>query len=113
MSLTELKMQPTIHLERKAGYFARPYLALRSKCIVGCIFNSVGFIITCETPCIYVDALYAPQITTLMLTLLKIFRAKSLINSVIFIDVENAKHIVSFPCKCTIPLYYACSINAT
>jgi hypothetical protein len=102
-------MQPTIHLERKSGYLPRPYLALRSKSIVGCIFNSVWFIITCETPCIYVDALYASQITTLM----KIFCAKSLINSVIFIDVENAKHIVSFPCKCTIPLYYACSINAT
>jgi hypothetical protein len=43
MSPTELKMQPTIHLERKA---------LRSKFIVGCIFNSVGLIITRESPCI-------------------------------------------------------------
>jgi hypothetical protein len=30
-----LKMQPTIHLEGKT----RAYPALRSKCIVGCIFN--------------------------------------------------------------------------
>jgi hypothetical protein len=37
--MTELKMQPTIHLERKAGCFPRPYPAGRSKCIVGCIFN--------------------------------------------------------------------------
>jgi hypothetical protein len=46
MSPTELKMQPTIHLEGKAGYLPRPYPALPSKCIVGCIFNSLGFIIT-------------------------------------------------------------------
>jgi hypothetical protein len=48
---TELKMQPTIHLERKSGYGRGKYPALPSKCIVGCIFNSVGFIITCESPC--------------------------------------------------------------
>jgi hypothetical protein len=47
MSTTELKMQPTIHLERKA------YPALRCKCIVGCIFNSVVRIITREIPSIY------------------------------------------------------------
>jgi hypothetical protein len=41
MSPTELKMQPTIHLERKAGYGRGKYPALRSKCIVGCIFNSL------------------------------------------------------------------------
>jgi hypothetical protein len=45
-------MQHTIHLERKAGYLPRPYPALRSKCIVGCIFNSVVLIITRESPCI-------------------------------------------------------------
>jgi hypothetical protein len=45
-------MQPTIHLERKAGYLPRPYPALRSECIVGCIFNSLGFIITGESHCI-------------------------------------------------------------
>jgi hypothetical protein len=45
MSPTELKMQPTIHLERKAGSGRGKYPALPSKCIVGCIFNSVGFII--------------------------------------------------------------------
>jgi hypothetical protein len=52
MSPTELKMQHTIHLEAKAGHQLRPYEALRSKCIVGCIFYSVGLIITCEIPCI-------------------------------------------------------------
>jgi hypothetical protein len=46
-------MQPTIHLEGKAGYLPRLYPALRSKCIVGCIFNSVGPIITRESPCIF------------------------------------------------------------
>jgi hypothetical protein len=30
---TELKMQPTIHLEGKAGYLPRPYPTLRSKCM--------------------------------------------------------------------------------
>jgi hypothetical protein len=44
MSLMELKMQPTIQLGSKAGYLPRPYPALRSKCIVGCIFNSVGLV---------------------------------------------------------------------
>jgi hypothetical protein len=38
MSPTELKMQPTIHLEGQAGYARSQYPALRSKCIVGCIF---------------------------------------------------------------------------
>jgi hypothetical protein len=52
MSPTELKMQPRIHLERKVGHLTRPYSDLRSKCIVGCIFNSVGLIITCESSCI-------------------------------------------------------------
>jgi hypothetical protein len=52
MSPTELKMQPTIHLERKVGYRRGKYPALPSKCIVGCIFNSVGVIITCESLCI-------------------------------------------------------------
>jgi hypothetical protein len=52
MTPTELKMQPTIHLEGKAAYLSRRYPALRSKCIVGCIFNSVGLIITREIPCI-------------------------------------------------------------
>jgi hypothetical protein len=51
MSLMELKMQPTIHLEGKAGYLPRLNPVLRSKCIVGCIFNSVGLIITRESPC--------------------------------------------------------------
>jgi hypothetical protein len=50
MSSTELKMQPTIHLERAAGYGRGKYPALRSKCIVGCIFNSVRLIITRESP---------------------------------------------------------------
>jgi hypothetical protein len=46
-------MQPTIHLEGKAGYLPRLYPALRSKCIVGCIFNSVGLIITRRSRCIF------------------------------------------------------------
>jgi hypothetical protein len=52
----ELKMQPTIHLQRKAGYGRGKHPALPSKCIVGCIFNSVGLIITCESPCMDVPA---------------------------------------------------------
>jgi hypothetical protein len=51
MTQTKLKMQPTIHLRGKAGYLRRPYLGLRSKCIVGCIFKSLGLIITRESPC--------------------------------------------------------------
>jgi hypothetical protein len=51
MRPTELKMQPTIHLEGKAGYLPRPHHSLRSKCIVGCIFNSVGLIIIHELRC--------------------------------------------------------------
>jgi hypothetical protein len=50
MSPTEWKMQPTIHLERKAVYLARLCPALRSKCIVGCIFSPAGLIITRESP---------------------------------------------------------------
>jgi hypothetical protein len=45
-------MQPTIHLERKAGYGHGKDPALPSKCIVGCIFNSIGLIIACESTCI-------------------------------------------------------------
>jgi hypothetical protein len=52
MTPTELKMQPTIHLERKAGYLPCPYPALRSECIVGCIFNSAKLIIIREALCI-------------------------------------------------------------
>jgi hypothetical protein len=48
MSPTELKMQPTIHLQRKP----RPYPGLLYKCIVGCIFSSVELIITCKIPCL-------------------------------------------------------------
>jgi hypothetical protein len=48
MSQTELKMQPTIHLVRKGGYGRGKYPPLPSKCIVGCIFNSVGQILTRE-----------------------------------------------------------------
>jgi hypothetical protein len=53
MSPTELKMQPTIHLERKAGYGRGKYPVLSYNCIVGCIFNSVGLIITREIFCRY------------------------------------------------------------
>jgi hypothetical protein len=45
-------MQPTIHLRSKPGYGRGKYPGLLCKCIVGCIFNSVGFIITREIPCI-------------------------------------------------------------
>jgi hypothetical protein len=45
MSQTELKMQPTIHLQSKAEY-----TGLQCKCIVGCIFNSVGLITTRKIP---------------------------------------------------------------
>jgi hypothetical protein len=55
MSPTELKMQPTIYLERKAGNGQGKYLALRSKRIVGCFFNSVGLIITRESSCKYIS----------------------------------------------------------
>jgi hypothetical protein len=48
MKPTELKMQPTIHLEPKAELGRGKYPALSSQCIVGCIFNSVGLIITRE-----------------------------------------------------------------
>jgi hypothetical protein len=46
MSTTELKMQPTIHLVRKARYGHGINPALRTKCIVGCIFNSAGHVVT-------------------------------------------------------------------
>jgi hypothetical protein len=45
-------MQPTIHLERKAVYGSGKHPALPSDCIVGCIFNSIGFIIILESLCI-------------------------------------------------------------
>jgi hypothetical protein len=45
MSIAELKMQPTIHLERTASYGRGKYTALPSQCIVGCIFNSPVLII--------------------------------------------------------------------
>jgi hypothetical protein len=51
-------MQPTIHLEGKAGYLPRLYPALRSKCIVGCILNSVGLIITRESLCIFAKIIF-------------------------------------------------------
>jgi hypothetical protein len=54
MNPTELKMQDTIHLQSKPGYFSRPYLGLLCKCVVGCILNSVGLIINRETPCKYI-----------------------------------------------------------
>jgi hypothetical protein len=47
-----IKMQPTIHLARKTGFGGGKNPALPAKCIVGCIFNSVGLIITRESPCL-------------------------------------------------------------
>jgi hypothetical protein len=46
-------MQPTIHLELKPEYGrGGKDPALPSKCIVGCVFNPVGLIITRESLCI-------------------------------------------------------------
>jgi hypothetical protein len=50
MSLAELQMQPTIHLQSKPGYGRGKYSALHCKCIVGCIFSYIGLIITRESP---------------------------------------------------------------
>jgi hypothetical protein len=52
MSPTELKMQPTIHLQSKPEYGRGEFPDLLCKCFVGCIFNSVGLIIIREIPCI-------------------------------------------------------------
>jgi hypothetical protein len=48
MGPTELKMQPTIHFHSKPVYEREKYPGLLSKCIVGCIYNFVGLIITRE-----------------------------------------------------------------
>jgi hypothetical protein len=53
MSPTEFKMQHTIGWEIKTGHLPRPYSALPSQYIVGCIFYFVGLIITHEISCIY------------------------------------------------------------
>jgi hypothetical protein len=47
MSPTELKMQPTIHFQKKRDILISVASSFR-KCIMGCIFNSVGLIITRE-----------------------------------------------------------------
>jgi hypothetical protein len=52
MSPTELKMQPTIHLQSKPGYGRGEFPGLLCKCIMGCIFNSVGLIIIRKIPCV-------------------------------------------------------------
>jgi hypothetical protein len=51
MSLTELKMQLTIHFQKKLDILTSVASFFR-KCSVGCIFNSVELIITREIPCI-------------------------------------------------------------
>jgi hypothetical protein len=51
MGPTELKMQPTIHLQSKSGCGRGQYPVLLCKCIVGCIFHSAGLIITREISC--------------------------------------------------------------
>jgi hypothetical protein len=51
MSPTELKMQPTPHFRKKLAIEIKISSFVR-KCIVGCIFNSVGLIITRLIPCI-------------------------------------------------------------
>jgi hypothetical protein len=45
MSTTELKIQPTIHFQKKPAILISVASFFR-KCSVGCIFNSVGLIIT-------------------------------------------------------------------
>jgi hypothetical protein len=47
MSPTELKMQPTLHFRKKLAVEIQISSFFR-KCIVGCIFDSVGLIITRE-----------------------------------------------------------------
>jgi hypothetical protein len=42
MNPTKLKMQPTIHLQSKPEYFARPFPGLLCNCIVGCFFYSLS-----------------------------------------------------------------------
>jgi hypothetical protein len=51
MSPTELKMQLTPHFRKKLAIEIKISSFVR-KCIVGCIFNSVGLIITRLIPCI-------------------------------------------------------------
>jgi hypothetical protein len=50
MTPTELKMQPTIHFRKKLDILISIASFFR-KCSVGCIFNSVGPIITRELSC--------------------------------------------------------------
>jgi hypothetical protein len=54
MSPTELKIQPTIHLQSKAVFGSGLYSSLLRKCIVGCILNSVWLIVTREISCRYI-----------------------------------------------------------
>jgi hypothetical protein len=53
MSPTEFKMQPTIHFQKKSGIFSCQYAFFFWKCIVVCIFNSIRLIIiTLQMSCI-------------------------------------------------------------
>jgi hypothetical protein len=54
MSAKELKMQPIIRLHSNPRYGRGEYSNLLWKCIVGCIFNTVGLIITREIPCTFI-----------------------------------------------------------
>jgi hypothetical protein len=45
-------MQPTIHFRKKLDILISSIACFFRKCIVGCIFNSVGLIFTREIPCI-------------------------------------------------------------
>jgi hypothetical protein len=49
-----LRVQPTLHRQSDPEYCLRQYPALLGRCIVGCIFGSVGLIVTREIPCISV-----------------------------------------------------------
>jgi hypothetical protein len=47
-------MQPIIRLHSNPRYGRGEYSNLLWKCIVGCIFNTVGLIITREIPCTFI-----------------------------------------------------------
>jgi hypothetical protein len=53
MSPMELEMQPTLHFRKKLAIEIK-ISSFFQKCIVGCICNSVGLIVTREIPSILV-----------------------------------------------------------
>jgi hypothetical protein len=67
-SRTELKMQPTIHLQSEPGHDADKIQVLFSKCIVGCIFSFVWLIIIREIPTLYKKMLISMNEFSLVLS---------------------------------------------